>query len=147
MSPISPTPSHLAPAGPGRRAPDDPDEAARQFEAVLVRQFVEVMTKDLFQSEEGGMLTGQADLQRDTLTDTLTDHLVESGTFGIADLMVAQWERAGRVPTEPPEGDAAAPPTPSTSPERPALTMDEALRRYQPAQGPSVSIDPTDSQP
>lgn len=139
MSPISPTTSSpLAAAGPGRAA-EDPAEAARQFEAVLVRQFVEVMTKDLFQSEEGGMLTGQADLQRDTLTDTLTDHLVEGGTFGIADLMIAQWERAGRIPTE--ASGAAA------EGARPATTTDEALRRYRPAQGLPLSIDPNDSLP
>lgn len=94
-------PSSAAPARPGAARGGDaqsPDEAARQFEAVLVRQFVEVMTKDLFQSDEEGMMTGQADLQRDTLTDTLTDHLVDAGTFGIAELLTAQWERTGRVP-------------------------------------------------
>ena len=94
MTPISPLAS--APTARPRDAAS-PEEAARQFESVLVRQFVEVMTKDLFDSEAEGMLTGQADLQRDTLTDTLTDHLVASGTFGIADLMVAQWKAAGRM--------------------------------------------------
>lgn len=106
MRPVTPAPSAM----PGRPRPAaSPDEAARQFEAVLVRQFVDVMTKDLFQSEEEGMLTGQADLQRDTLTDTLTDHLVESGAFGVADLMMAQWRRAGRVPAETAEAPDAGP--------------------------------------
>lgn len=106
MRPITPVPS----ATPGRPRPAaSPEEAARQFEAVLVRQFVDVMTKDLFKSEEEGMLTGQADLQRDTLTDTLTDHLVESGAFGVADLMMSQWRRAGRVPTDAAEAPAPGP--------------------------------------
>jgi flagellar protein FlgJ len=93
VTPISALTSSTAPPRDAR----SPEEAARQFEAVLVRQFVEVMTKDLFDSESEGMLTGQADLQRDTLTDTLTDHLVESGTFGIAELMIQQWKKLGRI--------------------------------------------------
>lgn len=129
MNPISsPTTSASAAGAPGRPA-DSPEEAARQFEAVLVRQFVEVMTKDLFDGGSEGGMTGQADLQRDTLTDTLTDHLVESGTFGVADLMIAQWKRAGRIPDNapasaptasglrrapdaPPTGAASGPPDP-----------------------------------
>jgi len=99
MTPVSALASRAITADP--RLPDDPVEAARQFEAVLVRQFVEVMTKDLFQGGEEEMMTGQADLQRDTLTDTLTEHLVDAGTFGIADLLTAQWERTGRIPTPP----------------------------------------------
>jgi len=123
MSPISALSNPGLPGAP--RPAEDPAEAARQFESVLVRQFVEVMTKDLFQGGEEGMLTGQADLQRDTLTDTLTEHLVDNGTFGIADLLMAQWERAGRVPAEPTAAPAEAGP-------RRAMSMDDALRLYQP---------------
>ena len=166
MTPItSPTTAASATAAPGRPA-ESPEDAARQFEAVLVRQFVEVMTQDLFDGDDEGGLTGQADLQRDTLTDTLTDHLVESGTFGVADLMIAQWKRAGRVPDDAPADPAAAPPaggphlapvsTPVAAPRAPdsraeapqPMTMDEALRRYpltkstRTTQGPSVSYDP-----
>ncbi|WP_412061203.1 hypothetical protein [Rubrivirga sp. IMCC45206] len=122
MTPLQPTvpasTSSAAPARPGAVRGKDalsPDEAARQFESVLVRQFVEVMTKDLFQSDQEGMMTGQADLQRDTLTDTLTDHLVDAGTFGIAELLTAQWERAGRVPETLP--------APSPDTERPDPTF------------------------
>ena len=99
MTPVSPLASPTPPAHSPSASGDarSPEEAARQFESVLVRQFVEVMTKDLFNSEAEGMLTGQADLQRDTLTDTLTDHLVESGTFGIAELMIQQWQESGRM--------------------------------------------------
>ena len=138
-SPIRPTAS----AGPGptrAAAPDDPAEAARQFEAVLVRQFVDVMTKDLFQSDGEGMLTGQADLQRDTLTDTLTDHLVDSGTFGIADLLMGQWERAGRIPTDA-EADTPGPVS------RPPLSTSDALRMTSPAQARPLSIDPSEDRP
>ncbi len=145
------------PATGGTPPPDDPVEAARQFESVLVRQFVEVMTKDLFQSSEEGMMTGQADLQRDTLTDTLTEHLVEAGTFGIADLLTAQWDRQGRTAPDledapsarsrsrQPASGAGAPamtPEPSRTPRR-ALSMDDALRLYQNAKGPAQPIDHT----
>ena len=152
-----------ATGAPGRPA-DSPEAAARQFEAVLVRQFVEVMTKDLFDGDAEGGLTGQADLQRDTLTDTLTDHLVESGTFGVADLMIAQWRRSGRLPAEtdaptatpgvaessaselvsPPAGAARrpAPPGRDAGTSRP-MTMDDALRLYAPAQGRPRSDDHT----
>ncbi|MEO0559223.1 MAG: peptidoglycan hydrolase [Bacteroidota bacterium] len=96
MNPVSPLTASVAPP----RDASSPEEAARQFESLLVRQFVEVMTKDLFDTEAESMLTGQADLQRDTLTDTLTEHLVESGTFGVAELMIQQWKDAGRIPAE-----------------------------------------------
>ncbi|GAB5537412.1 MAG: hypothetical protein Rubg2KO_36610 [Rubricoccaceae bacterium] len=136
MNPISPLTSSTTPP----RDASSPEEAARQFESVLVRQFVEVMTKDLFDSESEGMLTGQADLQRDTLTDTLTDHLVESGTFGVAELMIQQWKNAGRIPTDADE--LATPPNrqPDTASPTPFDTFS--------AQGRPPFIDtPSDIQP
>ena len=136
MSPLSPLPpaSPTGSASAAGRPAESPEEAARQFESVLVRQFVEVMTKDLFDGGPEGGMTGQADLQRDTLTDTLTDHLVESGTFGVADLMIAQWRRSGRLPAAPP---AEAPNSASPRP----MTVDDALRMYPPAKAPPISFD------
>ena len=147
MNTVSPLSSTLptASASAASRPADSPEAAARQFESVLVRQFVEVMTKDLFDGGPEGGMTGQADLQRDTLTDTLTDHLVESGTFGVADLMIAQWRRSGRLPPEapgstqpPPPADQARTPLPSGS--RP-MTMDEALKMVPTAKARPVSFD------
>ena len=152
MTPLPPlTRSSAASSSGSDRDARSPEEAARQFESVLVRQFVEVMTKDLFDSEAEGMLTGQADLQRDTLTDTLTDHLVESGTFGIADLMIAQWKTSGRLPDE-----AFTPGASSTADAHPVeldarqTTIQNALRdiRALGAQGRPPSIDtPTQHRP
>jgi len=86
----------LRPAAPADGTkPRTEAEAAEQFEAVLVRQFVQVMTKDLFDSSlagEGAIGGGQADMQRDVLTDTLTDHLVQSGALRLSDLLLRQWE-------------------------------------------------------
>ena len=164
MSSVSTLSTSAAPAMGGRLPAESPEEAARQFEAVLVRQFVEVMTKDLFDGEGEGGLTGQADLQRETLTDTLTSHLVESGTFGVADLMIAQWKRSGRIPSDPPEATPAEAPlgTPSAARRplataldgRPPMTLEEALRLHPlsestaPAQGrPRSSDHPQDPIP
>ena len=156
------TVSPVSPPGPAGQAPppDDPVAAARQFESVLVRQFVEVMTKDLFESQQETMMTGQADLQRDTLTDTLTEHLVDAGTFGIADLLTAQWERQGRLPPDlgaepassmpsPPSSRAAGPDMAPVTPSGPrrALSMDDALRLYPPAKDSPPSIDHTPDSP
>ncbi len=78
---------------PSADAPRTQAEAAEQFEAVLVRQFVQAMTKDLFkQSLSGeGMSSGHVDTQRDVLTDALTDHLVGSGALSLSDLLLRQW--------------------------------------------------------
>ena len=91
---IQPTPH----AADTRRGAKTPEEAAKQFEAILVRQFVTAMTDGLFQAslsgEEGpGWMKGQQDMQRDVMTDVLTDHLVESGALRISDLLLRQWQR------------------------------------------------------
>jgi flagellar protein FlgJ len=82
----------------------NPEEAARSFEQVLVRQFVKTLTDSLFQTsldgEEGpGWMKAHADTQRAVLTDILTEQFVEQKTFGLADLLLAQWkEPAGLIP-------------------------------------------------
>ncbi len=91
-----------------QRGAKTPEEAARQFEAILVRQFVKAMTDGLFKGslsgDEGpGWMKGQQDAQRDVMTDVLTEHLVESGAFRISDLLLRQWQR----------GPAQDPPTAS----------------------------------
>ena len=81
-----------------KRGAKTPEEAAKQFEAILVRQFVTVMTDGLFKAslsgDEGpGWMKSQQDAQRDIMTDVLTDHLVESGVLRISDLLLRQWQR------------------------------------------------------
>lgn len=78
----------------GKRA-KNAEEAAQQFEAVLVRQFVKSMTKELFKTSLGGDSATQAtaDMQRDALTDALTDDLVQQGAFGIKELLLQHWPR------------------------------------------------------
>lgn len=134
-----------APTPSASRSATSPEEAAEQFEAVLTRQFVQVMTQDLFDEEGEGMLSGQADLQRDTLTDALTQHLTDAGTLGIADLLLTAWGESA-----PRDVAAAESPSPATAesggtaPFRSReITMEEALRTYARAAQRPASLDST----
>jgi Rod binding domain-containing protein len=97
----SPRPT-AAPAAPA--APSSAERAADQFEEVLVKQFVQTMTKGLFKPMEGGpgWMGSQADQQRDALADVLTRHLVDSGAMGIGDLVRRRWETPDAAPSAPP---------------------------------------------
>ena len=95
-----------APTGgrPGDRAKTK-EEAAKQFEEVLVRQFVRTMTDQLFKTqlsgeESAGWMKSQGDAQRDVLTDVLTEHLSESGALGLSDLLLRQWTSGGAAEPE-----------------------------------------------
>ncbi len=100
-------PGSIQPAGGSddfRRRASTPEEAAKQFEAILVRQFVAAMTNGLFKEglagDDGpGWMKGQQDAQRDVMTDVLTEHLVESGALRISDLLVRRWK--GSQPADP----------------------------------------------
>jgi len=86
----------------GVRRPHTPEEAARQFEEILLRQFVQVLTRDLFREsltgdEAPGWLGSYRDTQRDVLTDVLARHLAEQGRLGIAELLLRQWRQAGHL--------------------------------------------------
>ncbi|MEM6645133.1 MAG: peptidoglycan hydrolase [Bacteroidota bacterium] len=101
------------------------EEAAAQFEEVLVKQFVQTMTKDLFKNslsgENGpGWIESQSEMQSDVLADILTQRLVEDGTFNMRELLLKQWKQQGYrdagdepVPEPMPTTDAQiAPATP-----------------------------------
>lgn len=119
---VSPTlPTAPGPNGPGDRA-RTPEEAAEQFEAVLVRQFVSTMTKGLFESTSGSLPGAQADAQREAMTDALTKEIVESGTLRFRDLLLRQWDRTGQAetgaeapPAETPAAEAAPPAAPASA--------------------------------
>lgn len=88
-----------ASAGPGRSVderPDSAEEAARQFERVLVKQLVSTMTNELFKESLAGddapsWMGAYGDIQRDSMTDILADHLVDSGALRLRDLLMRQW--------------------------------------------------------
>ncbi len=83
---------------PAERRPTSPEQAAEQFEHILVKQMVEVMTKDLFESGLAGddapqWLGGYSDMQSDVLATELANKMTEDGRLGIADLLMKQWTR------------------------------------------------------
>ena len=102
--------------------PDNPQEAAKQFEEMLVKQFVQVMTKGLYKSTMSGengpsWMKGQRDSQRDILNDILTDHIVDSGVLGIRERMMKQWSAEGAAPNPATLEQAPAPnPAPTDAP-------------------------------
>ena len=87
------------------RAPKTLDEAARQFEQVLAQQLVRVMTEGLFDESLGGesspgWMSGQRAMQRDQMTTLLAEHLADTGTLGIAEMLLRQWQRTGAAPPD-----------------------------------------------
>ena len=115
--PVTPLSAGSTPALPSSSTDRirSPEEAARTFEEVLVRQFVQVMTDEMFdQSLAGddgpGWMQGQADVQRDALTDVLTRQLVDQDAFGLSELIA----RSIRVRQE--ASDATGGATPPDSP-------------------------------
>lgn len=142
--PASVSLSHAAPSAPasdavsaGGRPPGldgaDPQtlkDAAQEFETVLVRQFVEVMTKDMFAAsltgDDGpGWMESQRGTQRDMMTDQLTRHLAESDAFSFEEQLMQKWSTLRTSPSpespaletpvdpRPRPIDAPSPPTPS----------------------------------
>ena len=78
------------------------EEAAKHFEKVLVQQFVQVMTEQMFKSnlagEDGpGWMKSYGNKQQETLTDILSEHLVEKGTFNISEDILKQWTAKGMI--------------------------------------------------
>ena len=76
------------------------EEAAKQFEKILVQQFVQVMTDQMFESnlagEDGpGWMKSSGNQQKETLTDILSEHLVDNGTFDISSVILKQWADKG----------------------------------------------------
>lgn len=77
-----------------------PEEAAKQFEEVLIKQMVHTMTKDIFKSKLAGddapqWMGAYSDMQSDILTEELAKQLSESGRMGISELLIKQWKRDG----------------------------------------------------
>lgn len=90
---------------PEGRKPNTPEEAARQFEQVLVKQMIGEMTEEMFDSSLAGddapqWMGSYNDMQSDMLATELAKQLTENGRLGIADMLMKQWERQGYSPTD-----------------------------------------------
>lgn len=84
--------------GPDVARPETPEEAARQFEQVLIRQMVSTMTREIFDSslsgEDGpGWMNSYSEMQSDLLANELAAQLSKRGNLGIAEMLLRQWSR------------------------------------------------------
>jgi len=59
------------------------DEVAKQFEAILLRQFLSEATKPMLSQDEG-MNPAQKSIYQDMITNTLAKTISQSGEFGLA---------------------------------------------------------------
>jgi len=113
MKIADPAPMALTGAPQLRRA-RSPEEAAAQFEEVLVKQLVKTMTDGLFKTSlagEGGLSSVGAynDMQKDVLAEELSRHLIQSGTLRISDMLLRQWKQSGLADPEPAGSGPEAP--------------------------------------
>ncbi len=101
------------------KKPHTPEEAARQFEEVLIKQMVHTMTKELFDSKLTGddapqWMGAYSDMQSDILTEELAKQLSASGRMGISELLIKQWKRQEEL--DAPEETLPAPPDTNDNP-------------------------------
>ncbi len=110
----------------GDANPETPKEAAEQFEKVLVRQFVDVMTEDMYSSSLAGdgdknWMSSQRDRQRKVMTNMITDKLTETGNLQISETLMQSWgtDASAEAEDATQEGatqeDASAPAAPENS--------------------------------
>jgi len=79
----------------------DPSEAARQFEALLVKQILSESMKSMFEKGEGSQVFGYF------LEDTLADGITKGGRMGLRSVIEAQLRQRSDLPK--PDDAAAAP--------------------------------------
>ncbi|WP_119841912.1 hypothetical protein [Salinibacter ruber] len=142
----SPSPGGLGTGLTSDDPPETPKEAAEQFEKVLVRQFVDVMTEDMYSSSLAGgdgknWMSSQRDRQRRVMTGMITDKLTEAGNLQISETLMQSWgtdTSAGADGTEAdaPEADDAAP-----APASPENSIPEFV---DPLPAPADPSTPTD---
>ncbi|WP_263787572.1 hypothetical protein [Salinibacter grassmerensis] len=119
----SPSPGGLGTGLIGDDNPETPKEAAEQFEKVLVRQFVDVMTEDMHSSSlagDGGKnwMSSQRDRQRKVMTNMITDKLTEAGNLQISETLMQSWGKDASAEADDTEADNEAPAPAPASPEK-----------------------------
>ena len=82
ISPASQIGAASAPEAPAKAA-----EAARQFEGILLRQFLSESMKPLLQGGPGGQVYGYL------LTESLAGSLVKAGGLGLSSILQAQFSQ------------------------------------------------------
>ncbi len=142
----SPSPGGLGTGLTGDDPPETPKEAAEQFEKVLVRQFVDVMTEDMYSSSLAGgdgknWMSSQRDRQRRVMTGMITDKLTEAGNLQISETLMQSWgtdasAEADGMEANAPEADDATP-----APASPENSIPEFV---DPLPAPADPSTPTD---
>ncbi|MCS3649653.1 Rod binding domain-containing protein [Salinibacter ruber] len=137
----SPSPGGLGTGLTGDDPPETPKEAAEQFEKVLVRQFVDVMTEDMYSSSLAGgdgknWMSSQRDRQRRVMTGMITDKLTEAGNLQISETLMQSWGTDASAEADAPEADDAAP-----APASPENSIPEFV---DPLPAPADPSTPTD---
>ncbi|MCS4195229.1 hypothetical protein [Salinibacter ruber] len=138
----SPSPGGLGTGLTGGDAnPETPKEAAEQFEKVLVRQFVDVMTEDMYSSSLSGgdgknWMSSQRDRQRRVMTGMITDKLTEAGNLQISETLMQSWGTDASAEADAPEADDATP-----APASPENSIPEFV---DPLPAPADPSTPTD---
>lgn len=88
IQPISSATQAATAAGATASAkPDKTAEAAQNFEAILLRQFLSESMKSLLQGGSGGQVYGYL------LTDTLAGSMAKAGGLGLASILQAQFSK------------------------------------------------------
>lgn len=111
--------------------PDTLSEAAEKFEQALVRQFVKVMTKDMFSSSHAGQgggnwMESQRGRQRDLMTDMIADRLAKADTLEVSEKLAKEWgidssDAARASPTSKQMEPRPVPPAETSDPSRPLI--------------------------
>jgi flagellar protein FlgJ len=108
---------------------DKTAEAARQFEAVLLRQILAAARRTIITSDLNSSSPG-ADVYEDMINDLLATTISRTGAFGLANALQAQWhppspaapaasptpDPLSRNPRDTPSSPAATPLSPTADP-------------------------------
>ena len=87
IQPISPATQAGVNAATASAKPDKTAEAAQNFEAILLRQFLSESMKSLLQDGPGGQVYGYL------LTDTLASSMSKAGGLGLASILQTQFSK------------------------------------------------------
>jgi flagellar protein FlgJ len=91
MTPLSPAPAPFG-AAPPKSGREQLKDAAKQFEAIFVRQMLAAARKDNL--DEGGLFDSQAmDTFRQMQDEKFADAAAQTGTLGLASIIEAQLAR------------------------------------------------------
>ncbi|MBB4090308.1 hypothetical protein [Salinibacter ruber] len=143
----SPSPGGLGTGLTGGDAnPETPKEAAEQFEKVLVRQFVDVMTEDMYSSSLAGgdgknWMSSQRDRQRRVMTGMITDKLTEAGNLQISETLMQSWGTDASAGADGTEADASEADDAAPAPASPENSIPEFV---DPLPAPADPSTPTD---